>query len=63
MLARLALVHLPPAALAGFLMAWAPPALSGVREVVFGPGVYSFFALLHVLQTAWVRGREESHVG
>ena len=63
LLARLALVHLPPAALAGLLMSWAPPGLTGLREIVFGPGVYSFFALLHVLQTAWVRGCEERHAG
>jgi hypothetical protein len=68
LLARLGLVHLPPAALAGLLLAWTPPGLAGLRELVFGPGVYSFFALLHVLQTAWIRvpesrGREVRHAG
>jgi len=63
LLARLALVHLPPATLAGLLMAWTPPGLAGLRELVFSPGVYSFFALLHVLQTVWVRGREQRHAG
>jgi hypothetical protein len=63
LLARLALVHLPPAAFAGLLLAWAPPGVAGLRELVFGPGVYSFFALLHVLQTAWVRGCEARHGG
>jgi len=63
LLARLGLAHLPPAALAGLLMAWTPLGLVGLREMVLSPGVYSFFALLHVLQTAWVRGREVRHAG
>jgi hypothetical protein len=68
LLARLGLVHLPPAALAGLLLAWTPPGLAGLRELVFSPGVYSFFALLHVLQTAWIRvpesrGCEVRHAG
>lgn len=55
---RIAVVHLPPALLCALL--WASPAgpVAAVGFLFFTPVTYSFWTMLHVLQTAVARGLE-----
>lgn len=55
---RLVWVHAPPMLLCAAILlvdaAWA----AAVRDLLFSPGIYLFWSVLHVLQTAAVRGFE-----
>jgi len=53
----LAVVHLPPFALCALLAIAPHPATHLFREAVFSPAIYLFWSILHVVQTALVRGR------
>ena len=56
-LARVALVHAPAGALCGFALV-APAAVGdAIRALIFSPGIYLFGSVLHVVQTAALRGR------
>lgn len=52
---RLLLTHLPPMLLCSVLAAVPAAALDPVRTLVLAPGVYLFWSVLHVGQTAWSR--------
>jgi hypothetical protein len=54
----LLVTHLPPMLLCGVLAVVPAPALDPLRTLVLAPGVYLFWSVLHVGQTAWARGLE-----
>ena len=66
---RLFWVHVPPAGVCAVLVWWPDAAATSVRDAVFSPPTYLYWAVLHVLQTAWVRSpravtwHEERSVG
>jgi hypothetical protein len=55
---RIGWVHLPPALLCGALLLPAAEGLAALRFALFSPGIYLFWSVLHVAQTAWARGFE-----
>jgi len=56
-LAHLFVLHAPPAALCLALLAWPGEVAAPLREWVFSPAIYLFWATLHVAQTALARER------
>jgi hypothetical protein len=59
----LLLTHVPPMLLCGALAAVSAPALDPLRTLLIAPGVYLFWSVLHVGQTAWARGLEARSAG
>jgi hypothetical protein len=55
---RLLATHLPSMALCAALAVVGCPVLDPLRTLMLAPGVYLFWSLLHVGQTAWLRGLE-----
>lgn len=55
---RLLATHLPSMALCAALAVVRCPVLDPLRTLMLAPGVYLFWSLLHVGQTAWLRGLE-----
>lgn len=55
---RLLSVHLVPAAVCIALLAVSSPRAGTVHLFVFGPAVYLYWSVLHVVQTSWRRGIE-----
>ncbi len=55
---RLAVVHLGPALLCGTLLALPAEVTGSAHLFVFGPAVYLYWSVLHVVQTSWRRGIE-----
>jgi hypothetical protein len=53
---RLLALHAPPFALCGLLLAWPSDAAQGLREWVFSPAIYLYWASLHVVHTLFQRG-------
>lgn len=51
--------HLPPIAACVALLATLDPRADGLRTLLFSPGIYLFWSVLHVAQTALARGLEE----
>jgi hypothetical protein len=60
---RLLWVHLPPIALCAALVAIRDPRAERLRELVFSPGIYLFWSVLHVVQTVLARGVESAPAG
>jgi hypothetical protein len=54
---RLFVLHAPPFVLCGLLLAWRSEAAQDLREWVFSPAIYLYWASLHVVQTLIRRGR------
>jgi len=55
---RLVGVHLAPALVCGALLALPSARDGSVHLFVFGPAVYLYWSVLHVIQTSWRRGLE-----
>jgi len=58
---RLLALHAPPFVLCGLLLAWRSDAAQGLREWVFSPAIYLYWASLHVVHTI-VRRRSSIRV-
>ena len=59
---RLVGVHLAPALVCGALLALPSARDGSVHLFVFGPAVYLYWSVLHVIQTSWRRGLEPRDV-
>jgi hypothetical protein len=55
---QLLLVHLAPAAGCALLLAFPAARRESLHLLVFGPAVYLYWSVLHVVQTSWRRGIE-----
>jgi hypothetical protein len=59
---RLVGVHLAPALLCGALLALPSERAGSTHLFVFGPAVYLYWSVLHVIQTSWRRGMQSRGV-
>jgi hypothetical protein len=55
---RLVAVHLAPALACGLLLSIPAARVESIHLLVFGPAVYLYWSVLHVIQTSWRRGME-----
>jgi hypothetical protein len=55
---RLVAVHLGPALACGLLLSIPAARMESIHLLVFGPAVYLYWSVLHVVQTSWRRGVE-----
>jgi hypothetical protein len=61
---RLLALHAPPFVLCGLLLVWPSDAAQGLREWVFSPAIYLYWASLHVVHTRLAaRHRQPAHRG
>jgi hypothetical protein len=58
LLQRLLLVHLAPALVCALLLSSPSVRAESLHLLVFGPAVYLYWSVLHVIQTSWRRGIE-----
>jgi hypothetical protein len=55
---RLVAVHLAPALACGLLLSIPAARVESIHLFAFGPAVYLYWSVLHVVQTSWRRGLE-----
>lgn len=60
---RLVTVHLAPALACGLLLSIPSARVESIHLFVFGPAVYLYWSVLHVMQTSWRRGMEPRSEG